>query len=61
MEKRISIIIPNKNSYSYLKSCIDSITKLNYKNFEVIIVDNGSTEEDILDYYEILNKKIPIK
>ncbi len=56
MEKRISIIIPNKNSYSYLKTCIDSITKLNYKNIEIIIVDNGSTEEDILDYYEILNK-----
>lgn len=40
---RVSIIIPSKDNYNVLKRCIDSIrNKSDYKNYEIIVVDNGS-------------------
>lgn len=43
----VSIIIPTKNQFRLLLRCIDTlIEKTAYKNYEVLIVDNGSTEED---------------
>lgn len=43
----ISIIIPNWNGVELLKNCLPSIIKQVFKDFEVIIVDNGSTDESI--------------
>ncbi len=52
---KVSIIIPSKNSYDILKVAINSILeKTSYKNYEIIIVDNGSDEEDVLEYYKKL-------
>lgn len=43
----VSIIIPSKDHYDILKQCIDSIFEYtNYKNFEIIVVDNGSSENN---------------
>lgn len=51
----ISIIIPNKDQSSILKNCIDSIQNLSkYKNYEIIIVENNSTEEATFEYYNEL-------
>ena len=45
MEKgKIGVIIPVYNAERYLKKCIRSILKQTYKNFRVIIVDDGSTD-----------------
>jgi len=41
----ISIIIPIYNQADKLSSCLDSILKQTYKNYEVIIVDNGSDDD----------------
>ncbi len=42
---KISIIVPSKDNYDVLKRCIASIReKSSYKNYEIIIVDNGSNE-----------------
>ena len=42
----VSIIIPTKDNTKLLKTCIESIeTKSSYKNYEIIIVDNGNKEE----------------
>lgn len=50
---KISIIIPTKNMHSVLKTCLDSIfTKTKYPNFEVVIIDNGSTEQEVFDLYK---------
>lgn len=43
----ISVIIPNYNNVHYLYDCVNSLLIQTYKNFEVIIVDNGSTDESI--------------
>jgi teichuronic acid biosynthesis glycosyltransferase TuaG len=38
----LSVIIPNYNNELTIKNTIDSILENNYKNFEIIIVDNCS-------------------
>lgn len=43
---KISIIIPSKDNYEVLKRCIDSIKKSSYKNYEIIVVDNGSSDNE---------------
>ena len=59
----VSIVIANKDHAPDLKRCLDSIfEKSTYDNYEVIIVENGSTEKSIQDYYEELkeNNKVRI-
>ena len=54
----ISIIIPNKDHTDDLDVCIKSLYKRSsYKNFEIIIVENNSTEKDTFEYYEKLKQK----
>jgi GT2 family glycosyltransferase len=42
-----SIVIVNYNGYKWLKLCIPSLLKTDYSEFEIIIVDNGSTDQSI--------------
>ena len=44
MNPNISIIIPHYNNYTILKECIDSLTKINFNDYEIIIVDNNSSD-----------------
>lgn len=53
---KISIIIPNKDSKSDLKKCIDSILKSSYPNYEIVIVENNSKTKEIFDYYDKIQK-----
>jgi GT2 family glycosyltransferase len=51
--KKVSIIIPTKNFASVLDNCLKSIfNKTKYTNYEVLVIDNGSTEAKVL---EVLN------
>ena len=43
-EPRVSIIILNWNSYEVTLDCLLSLRKMDYKNFEVVMVDNGSVD-----------------
>jgi glycosyltransferase involved in cell wall biosynthesis len=58
----ISVIVPVYNVEKYLKRCIDSIIKQTYKNLEIILVDDGSTDSsgDICDQYGISDLRIKI-
>lgn len=60
----ISIIIPNKDHIDDLKRCIDSIEeKSSYKNYEFIIVENNSENDETFEFYKKLeeeNKKVKV-
>lgn len=52
---KISVIIPNYNHCEDLKRCVTSILeKSTYDSYEIIIVENNSTEPEIFRYYESL-------
>lgn len=45
----VSIIIPTRNAHALVRQCIDSVKRLtSYKNYELILVDNGSDETESL-------------
>ena len=48
----ISVIIAVYNCEKYIERCLKSVTNQNYDNFEVIVIDDGSTDKSI----EICNK-----
>lgn len=51
----VSIIIVNWNGLNYLDSCLESVFNLDYNNFEVIFVDNGSKDGSV----NFVNKRFP--
>jgi GT2 family glycosyltransferase len=54
----VSIIIPTRDRVEVLKKCIDSILrKSTYKNIEILIVDNGSIEDETLRYLNELKER----
>ncbi len=54
----VSVIIPNKDHTDDLDICLKSLyEKSSYKNFEVIIVENNSTEKETFEYYEAIAQK----
>lgn len=44
LEPFISVLVPVYNVEPYLRRCIDSILGQTYKNFEIVLVDDGSTD-----------------
>lgn len=56
----ISVIVPIYNMEKYLKKCIDSIVNQTYKNLEIILVDDGSTDSSasICDKYARKDSRI---
>lgn len=47
----VSIIIPTRNGLHLLRRCIDSIQKkTRYQNFEILVVDNQSDDQEVLKY-----------
>ena len=45
--KKVSVIIPVYNSSNHLKDCLDSVIKQTYKNLEIILIDDKSTDNSI--------------
>lgn len=45
--KKVSIIIINWNGVNYLKDCLPSIAKQDYKNVELILIDNASSDNSV--------------
>lgn len=58
---KVSILIPNKDYISTLKVCLKSLKKTTYKNYEIIIIENNSTEKNTFEYYKEIDGKDNIK
>ena len=43
----VSVIIVNWNGRQFLKDCLDSVLDQEFADFEVIVVDNGSTDATV--------------
>ena len=50
----ISVIVPVYNVEAYLRKCLDSVVNQTYENLEILIVDDGSTDQSgkICDEYQ---------
>ena len=58
----VSIIIPNKDEKETLEKCLESIKKNTlYDNYEIIIIENNSSEQQTFDYYKTLEGNDRIK
>jgi len=45
MKKRATIVIPNYNGAKLLSACLDSLSRQTFRDFGVLVVDNGSTDD----------------
>lgn len=61
MEHLISVIVPIYNVEHYINRCVQSIVNQSYKNLEIILVDDGSTDGSAFVCDEWINKDSRIK
>ena len=61
-DKLISVIVPVYNIEKYLRRSINSIINQTYKNLEIILVDDGSTDQSgkICDEYANIDNRIKV-
>ena len=59
---KVSVIVPVYNVEKYIRRCLDSIISQTYKNLEIIIVDDGSTDNSgkICDKYALEDTRIQV-
>jgi glycosyltransferase involved in cell wall biosynthesis/SAM-dependent methyltransferase len=58
----VSLIIPTRNAHGLVQQCIDSIRTLTtYKNYEIILVDNGSDDADSQTYFARLERESNVR
>ncbi|MCF8320867.1 MAG: glycosyltransferase [Flavobacterium sp.] len=62
MEKIISVIVPVYNVEDYLPKCLDSILNQTFLDFELILIDDGSTDSSgkICDQYAQIDNRIKV-
>lgn len=41
---KVTVVIPNYNGMKFVKTCLDSLRKQNYKDFKTLVIDNASTD-----------------
>ena len=62
MDKTISVIIPVYNVSAYLRACMDSVVNQTYRDLEIILIDDGSTDDSgrICDEYADKDGRITV-
>ena len=58
----LTVIVPVYNVAPYLNECIDSICKQSYRNLQIVLVDDGSTDgsSDICDAWQRRDNRIEV-
>jgi len=62
-DPKVSIIIPARNEEEFIGKCLDSLIKQDYKNYEIVVIDDSSddtTREIISEYAKKYSKIIPV-
>ena len=59
---KLSVIIPVYNAEKYLEKCVDSVLMQSYNNFEVILINDGSTDSSgvICDSYALNDSRVKV-
>lgn len=58
----VSIIVPTRDKAKLLATCIDGVlAETNYRNFEILIVDNGSVEQATFDYLDAVSRDARVR
>ena len=62
MNEKITVIVPVYNMAKYLRTCFDSILAQSYKNFELLVINDGSTDESpaICDEYAEKDSRVRV-
>lgn len=62
LEKKITVIVPIYNAEAYLSKCIESILNQTYSNLEIILIDDGSTDQSgkICDDFAKQDRRIEV-
>jgi glycosyltransferase involved in cell wall biosynthesis len=62
LDNKISIVIPVYNVEDYIERCLDSVINQTYRNVEIILIDDGSTDNSgkICDEYAELDNRITV-
>lgn len=60
--KKVSVIVPIYNAEQYLSRCIESILGQSFKELELILIDDGSTDKsgEICDYYKEIDSRVSV-
>lgn len=62
MQQRISVIVPVFNMEQFLTRCVDSILNQTYKELEIILIDDGSTDSSpsVCDNYALQDQRVRV-
>ena len=61
MDQKVSIIILNWNGWKDTIECLESLYQINYHQYDIILVDNGSKDDSIKKIEDYCNGKIIVK
>lgn len=59
---KISVIVPIYNTEKYLHRCVDSILSQTFTDFELLLIDDGSTDSSgaICDEYAVMDSRVRV-